>query len=104
MDSSLTSQADSQPVLTSTWCRRRLGWRPRTAVGGAPASVPVAAMDPRGARTDATAQAVSPARPPPSPVVTVMFYGQSLDGVSGKHFSLSFIKGSNRKSISLINR
>lgn len=41
---------------------------------------------------------------PPLDIITVMFYRQSSDGVSRKHFSLSPIKGSNEKSISLVNR
>lgn len=56
--------------------------------------------DPQGVWTGAS-HGLGPPQSPSLPIITVMFYRQSADGVSGKHFRLRFIKGSNKKSITL---
>ena len=61
-------------------------------------------LQPLKEATSSNTQKLASLPPTPSPVITAMFYRQSLDGVSGNHFGISSIKGSNEKSISLVNR
>lgn len=72
-------------------------------IGRSPASAHTAVINSRGAWTGVSLS-LDALWPTPSPITTAMFYRQSLDKVSGNHFGLSCIKGSNEKSISLVNR
>lgn len=98
----LTSQADfsSLPGPATEGNRAE---HLQAAVGRLPASAHMAVINPRGVWADVL-PGLDALPPTPSPIITAMFYRQSLDGVSGNHFGLSSIKGSNEKSISLVNR